>query len=387
MTDSPEVPTADDSPSASDEPQLLDPAALDATIPADPTALPPAEDATAAEALPVEAQGEAVLPTLVARPRRSLREWLFRTEEMRTRRAELSADAVRDAAIARARAALAQGRIVARPIDPRPGENVAPLAASLLVEALHWALVAQPECASGQTSASVLGAAAGGELGVVVASAAGGEAAAARVLATAAEGFVGRAERSRAEVASDSVLLGETVERLVARVDGPRRELDRLRVTRAIRLGALLAMVGLLVFGAVKGVQFVRTPPDLAKGKPWKASSAYPGFSPATHICDGNTTNILFHTKEETNPWFEIDLGAPTAFRRIDVRNRGDGLRDRAVPLIAEVSDDHKTWREVAKRTAVFDTWVATFAPQKARYVRVRAGKKTFLHLENVAVR
>ena len=47
---------------------------------------------------------------------------------------------------------------------------------------------------------------------------------------------------------------------------------------------------------------------------------------------------------------------------------------------------DHQHYRELARRIDVFKTWRSTFATQHARYLRVRAFKKTFLHLEAIDV-
>jgi hypothetical protein len=51
-----------------------------------------------------------------------------------------------------------------------------------------------------------------------------------------------------------------------------------------------------------------------------------------------------------------------------------------------EVSDDQKTWREVAKRTETFRTWDATFKATTARYLRLRVDGKAAFHLVKVAV-
>jgi hypothetical protein len=96
---------------------------------------------------------------------------------------------------------------------------------------------------------------------------------------------------------------------------------------------------------------------------------------------------LFFCTKEESNPWFQYDLGTTTPFSSMTVVNRLDGgLQNRATPLIVEVSDDGKSFREVIRRTEDFDTWKPKFAKQTARYVRLRVPKKTFLHLEAVRV-
>ena len=56
------------------------------------------------------------------------------------------------------------------------------------------------------------------------------------------------------------------------------------------------------------------------------------------------------------------------------------------MPLVVEASPDQKTWTEVARRTEVFETWQPKFAKQNARFLRLRVDRKSWLHLERVAV-
>jgi hypothetical protein len=51
------------------------------------------------------------------------------------------------------------------------------------------------------------------------------------------------------------------------------------------------------------------------------------------------------------------------------------------------VSDDRKAYREIARRDESFAVWQPDIAPQKARFVRLRAMKRTFLHLEGVQIK
>ena len=68
------------------------------------------------------------------------------------------------------------------------------------------------------------------------------------------------------------------------------------------------------------------------------------------------------------------------------VKNRGDCCGERAVPLVVEVSDDRKRFREVARRGEDFQFWSAEFEPVTARYVRLRSPVSTTLHLRQVSV-
>jgi hypothetical protein len=167
----------------------------------------------------------------------------------------------------------------------------------------------------------------------------------------------------------------------------PERRLQQAFARRFLRTGVtVLLLVLAVILGAEAGARVVRGP-NLAEGKPWRASSAYRGFSAEAGICDGNKTRIFFHTNREQEPWVELDLGEPTLIERVDVRNRRDCCRDRSFPLAIEGSLDGQDWQELGRQTEPFSKWTLEFGPTKARYVRAKALKRTFLHLESVEVR
>ena len=155
------------------------------------------------------------------------------------------------------------------------------------------------------------------------------------------------------------------------------------RVTRGATLFAIIFAVLIFV-----GPLLLETfePVDLAKGKPWRTSSSMFTCHPDNIECGGARTTILFHTQEDAEPWFLIDLGAPTAFRSATVVNRRDDGKERAVPLVLEVSDDEQTWRQVSRRDEVFKVWKPSFDAVTARFVRVRVARRSYLHLEAVRV-
>ena len=167
----------------------------------------------------------------------------------------------------------------------------------------------------------------------------------------------------------------------------PERELQDARYWRFLRTGAALLVSALVIGGSVWSGFQVAKGPNLAEGKPWRASSSYRGFSPEAGINDGRKTRIFFHTDREENPWVEFDLETPVSIERVDIRNRHDCCRDRAFPLALEASLDGKTWYELGRRTEPFGTWTLECAPTEARYVRARALKRTFFHLETLEVR
>jgi hypothetical protein len=157
-------------------------------------------------------------------------------------------------------------------------------------------------------------------------------------------------------------------------------------VQRWLRLGVVLLVLAGALFGGKVGVQHAIKGPDLALGKPWRASSRTFECHPKQEECGGAATAIFFHTNDENRPWVEIDLGAALSFGRIGVVNREDCCPERAVPLIVEISDDRNRWIEVARRSESFQDWEATFRTVKARYVRFRVDRVSTLHLVRVSV-
>ena len=165
------------------------------------------------------------------------------------------------------------------------------------------------------------------------------------------------------------------------------RQLHDALLRRVVRTTSFAFVVAVVAIVVVVGGTRVLSGPNLAEGKPWRASSTYRGFSPADGMCDKRKTAIFFHTNREQDPWVEIDLGQPTSIHRVDIRNRRDCCRDRTFPLTIEVSTDGTQWTEVGTQTEPFSRWTLEFAPIPARYVRARARKRTFLHLEGFEVR
>lgn len=186
---------------------------------------------------------------------------------------------------------------------------------------------------------------------------------------------------------ADAALLGATAAALLSRAGAPQHRREALLRERA-RRGALAACVGVLALALlVAGLKVALRKPDLASGKPWRASSAWAQCNPKKRVCGGIAdTGIFFHTQEDASPWVELDLGAPRRFSSLTVKNRADCCGDRAVPLIVEAGPDGASWTEVTRQTEQFTTWAPVFAPHEARYVRLRVARKSWLHLETVAV-
>jgi hypothetical protein len=147
---------------------------------------------------------------------------------------------------------------------------------------------------------------------------------------------------------------------------------------------ALLAALALPAVSAVSDL--LEAPRDLARGKPWQASSLYYGSceSPEQE-CPGDKSYFV-HTQTENDPWLEIDLKAEQKVGGAHVVNRSDCCTERAVPLLFEVSTDHKRWREVARSTEPFRDWKPSFPSVPARWVRFKIPKIAPLHLKRVRI-
>ncbi len=174
------------------------------------------------------------------------------------------------------------------------------------------------------------------------------------------------------------------LQRLLDAQDAPALTLLRLRIARAVRISLLLVLAGGLAWFLV--TLAIPKKVDLAKGKPWTTSSMFYPCDVEKGECGGTKTRIFFHTKEEQNPWFEYDLGAPTHFSSLTIRNRSDCCADRAVPLVVEVSNDRISYRELARQRTTFSVWKPKLEPQVARYVRLRVLRYAYFHLEEFQV-
>lgn len=188
-----------------------------------------------------------------------------------------------------------------------------------------------------------------------------------------------------AEQAALAKALRQAAERAIRVVNRPRRAVQVLSLKSLIRFGLLLAVLLGAVLGVLHGIRKHKAK-DLALGKSWTVSSQAFQCHPGENECGGVPTKILFHTKDDASPFFEYDLGERTAFSSVVVTNRQDGYQERAVPLVLEVSDDQKTYRELARQDATFSVWEPAFPKQQARFVRLRVPRRTHLHLESVEI-
>jgi len=332
---------------------------------------------------PDTAEREVPPPASPKPPRAGLFEWIWRGRALREARA-FRTNLPRDerAYIGRALVAAELADRAYDPIDPlRAGSSLA-LSISLYREAAYWALRAHDPSTTAHTLAEAF-ASAPPELIELAAGNAVRDVERTLVERT----FVETAGLAAEDLPAEALIARNFSHALIAHKLGPERKVGRLLLQRAVRSLSLLAVLAGIVAGGVLITKRLNRAPDLALGKPWRASSTLEKCKPAEHYCASAKTDIFFHTVEEQEPWVEIDLGKPTKFSVVDVTNRSDCCPDRAVPIVIEVGNDQTAWHKVASRKETFTEWHAEFAPQTARYVRVRSTRRTVFHLEKVAVR
>lgn len=160
------------------------------------------------------------------------------------------------------------------------------------------------------------------------------------------------------------------------------------RHERRLTLGAATAaFVSALAIAFVPPLHSAVFPPDLAYGKPWSASSAWTGFPQSGLMLETARPEGIFHTVEELSPSVTIDLQTIQTVRQVEVENRSNCRRERALPLAVELSTDGKNWQRVGYRRIVFATWTAVFPARPVRFVRLRVDRPSVLHLRRVSVR
>lgn len=308
---------------------------------------------------------------------RSVVDWLLaRTELAQARAAAARFTGEQREFLRRAKLALELGELAFAPGNVVRSGSTAPLATNLFRQAVYWALLAQrpsgekvsPEQLWAETDRSVLQPVAGNEseyayLTIVMRST-----------------FVELAEGTEEAQRTGAVQLRSVAKRLVNDSQRVVWQLEWAMAKRFIRvaLAIIIPVAAVIALWPEKK--------DLAKGVPWHVSSSAAECHPEKHECGEVKTDILFHTALEKNPWFEYDFGAPIAFSSLTIKNRSDYGPERAVPLVVEVSNDDKSFTEVARREAIFTVWKPSFPTQHARYLRLRIARDSMLHLEAIKV-
>ncbi len=185
-------------------------------------------------------------------------------------------------------------------------------------------------------------------------------------------------------LAGKSCLFAES---LVDLLDDRQATIQRIWIRRAFGLGLVVCAAVLAAIGVTKTLDAREHRTNLAQGKSWTASSHFPEFgctSPAQECAD--SPDYFFHTKEEDDPWFILDLQTVQPISSVRVINRQDCCQERLAPLVVEVSRDQQTWQEVARNEKEFRSWKASFGRTDARYVKLHVPRRSILHLREVRV-
>jgi hypothetical protein len=110
--------------------------------------------------------------------------------------------------------------------------------------------------------------------------------------------------------------------------------------------------------------------------------------------CDGVKTGTWgFHTAEETNPWWQVDLGKPAALDRVVIYNRCDGTAGRSSRIMVLLSSDARSFKQAYQHDGtVFGGQPDNHplsVPLKgriARYVRLQLPGHSYFHLDEVEI-
>jgi hypothetical protein len=186
---------------------------------------------------------------------------------------------------------------------------------------------------------------------------------------------------------SFAIGLHDLVMRLAEPLENESNRLGRALFARWSRMAVLA--VAVLVIAGLTGNWIAKKiqGPNLALHRPVTVSSQYPGQgTDHSLLVDGNHDNLGFHTNSGGQQWAIIDLGQVRKIHKVVVYNRADGYEERAVPLKVEVSNDNKTYKQIAERKETFDKWTAKGLGAEGRYVKLENTPPNFFHLAEVEV-
>jgi hypothetical protein len=304
-----------------------------------------------------------------------LGEWFLRTQVLRAARAQLPRPEEQAGhAFVQVRLLREIARQVAEPVDELPAGRRPAVLLILYRDIVYWALIAERRGAASiapdlatlwqQTPGDKLLRAAGG----------------ADDLEALRGLLVDLRPIASLEATDEQVArVRAFADNLYGDVEAPVRRVGRILIQRWLRLAAVVVAVLAIAFT----IRAIARGPNLATLKPFRVSSMLPECLKGDEGC----RDVMFHTREEDNPWVEFDLGGTKRIHLIEVKNRVQCCQERALPLVAEISADRTQWKEVARRTTEFSTWTVKLPPTPAAYVRLRVPRPTYLHLVDVTIR
>lgn len=341
-------------------------------------------------------------PAPAGRKRGGFREWFWASGAMAElrdrRRTEAASVAVFER---RARLAAELGSSLLDQPEPVSSGTAEGAACELYRQSLYWSLLALDARRTGSSSSSSEAAATATATATVgtgpddlralwsrTAADAGVEAA---ILSAVEQDLVERSFVHFAELPADEQTLAarrlrRAATALVATASPTEKQIERVWNRRMLRLAIIAALAVTVVAAISLFGNFREKQRDIAINRPWRVSSTGVARCKSPEQSCGGSSDYFFHTAEEDRPWVELDLGSVRSIAGVIVENRKDCCGERATPLILEVSKDQDRFREITRRDAAFQTWKAEFAPVEARYVRLRANRRTMLHLASVRV-
>ena len=102
--------------------------------------------------------------------------------------------------------------------------------------------------------------------------------------------------------------------------------------------------------------------------------------------------SLLFHTDNEVDPWWQVDLGARSQLTEIRIYNRLDCCKNRSRTLQVLLSDEGHNWKVVYSHDgSIFGGADGKYLDIKlnneiARFVRIQLREKNWFHLAEVEV-
>ena len=317
-------------------------------------------------------------------------DWFWRGQVLRAARAQDDAERTSLFFEQKARIAAEVGQRILEPSAPWLAGDAEHLASAMFAESIAWSLRLANAKPGSMPSPSP---AAGAELAELaaaerarLAAAAGDEATLTRVVENLLDRRFETQPLTQGAAQQAARELSNVANALLRTLAVKHSRVEAILLQRATRVGLLVCALLAVVLGGGALRDRLERRADLAAGKAWSTSSQEDSscVSPQQE-CDGGK-GYFFHTREERNPWLEIDLGKTEQISKVRVLNREDCCAERATPLVVEVSNDRSSWHEVARRKESFDEWTARFSPLSARYVRLKVARRSFLHLRAVRV-
>lgn len=134
---------------------------------------------------------------------------------------------------------------------------------------------------------------------------------------------------------------------------------------------------------------------NLALNKPCSQSSTsqWSHGNDAQGAVDGMINGSFgFHTAQEANPWWQVDIGALYLLTEIRIYNRIDCCAERARSIEVLISPDGRAWQSAYVHNGTIfggkdgHPLVVSVAGIRARFVRLRLNITEYLHLDEVEV-